>query len=403
MPYKIIERKELIEKLDILSNLKINMYQKDFLLTWEKSYDEIIATFTVAEILRSLRYGSFGTRLWDSGLAVSIFKDNSTRTRFSFASACDLLGLYVQDLDEGKSQIAHGETVRETAVMVSFLSEVIGIRHDIFIGEGDSYMREFGFALDDAYKNNVIPERPTIVNLQSDIDHPTQSMADFLHLINYYGGIENLKGKKVAMSWAYSPSYGKPLSVPQGIVGLFTRFGMNVTLAYPEGYDLLPSTYEIAENNARESKGSFKVTKSMEEAFIDADIVYPKSWAPFDVMEKRVELLKNNDLNGLKELEKQCLENNKKFINWECNEKMMKLTKNGSALYMHCLPADISDVSCKNGEVSKDVFEKYRKDTYDEASYKPYIIAAMILLAKRKDPVGTLKKLYEMGQKRILA
>lgn len=403
MPYKLIEKKELTEKLDILSNLKIDMYQKDFLLTWEKTYDEILATFLVAEILRSLRYSSSGTRLWDSGLAVSIFKDNSTRTRFSFASACDMLGLYVQDLDEGKSQIAHGETVRETAVMVSFLSEVIGIRHDMFIGEGDSYMREFGEALDDAFKKQVIPDRPTIVNLQSDIDHPTQSMADFLHLINYFNGIENLKGKKVAMSWAYSPSYGKPLSVPQGIIGLFTRFGMDVVLAYPEGYDLLPQTYEIAKNNANQSGGSFKVVSSIQEAFKDADIVYPKSWAPFSVMEKRVELLKANDQSGLKELEKQCLENNKKFMDWECNEKMMNLTKNGNALYMHCLPADITDISCKAGEVSKVVFDKYRKDTYDEASYKPYIIAAMILLAKRKDSAGTLKKLYEMGQKRILA
>lgn len=403
MPYKTIEKKELIEKLEYLSSLKIDMYQKDFLLTWEKSYDEIIATFLVADILRSLRSGAFGTRLWDSGLAVSIFKDNSTRTRFSFSSACDMLGLYVQDLDEGKSQIAHGETVRETAVMVSFLSEVIGIRHDMYIGEGDSYMREIGNALTDAYNQQVIPDRPTIVNLQSDIDHPTQSMADFLHLINYFGGIENIKGKKVAMSWAYSPSYGKPLSVPQGVIGLFSRFGVELVCAYPEGYDLLPDTYNIAEKQSKESGGSFKVVSSMEEAFKDADIVYPKSWAPFNVMEKRVELLKANDQAGLKDLEKQCLENNKKFINWECNEKMMDLTRNKNALYMHCLPADISDVSCKSGEVAKSVFEKYRNDTYNEASYKPYIIAAMILLAKRKDPAGTLKKLYEMGQKRILA
>ncbi len=403
MPYKTIERKELIEKLDFLSSLKINMYQKDFLLTWEKSIDEIMATFIVADILRTFRNSSFGTRLWDSGIAVSIFKDNSTRTRFSFSSACDMLGLYVQDLDEGKSQIAHGETVRETAVMVSFLSEVIGIRHDMFIGEGDIYMREFGLALDDAFKEEVIPQRPTIVNLQSDIDHPTQSMADFLHLIDHYGGIENIKGKKIAMSWAYSPSYGKPLSVPQGVIGLFSRFGVDLVLAYPKGYELLPEIYNIAEKQSKESGGSFKVTNSMEEAFENADIVYPKSWAPFSVMEKRVELLKSNDIQGLKELEKLGLENNKKFIDWECNERLMKLTKNENALYMHCLPADISDVSCKNGEVSKNVFEKYRKDTYNEASYKPYIIAAMILLSKRKDPVGTLKKLYEMGQKRVLA
>ncbi|HQJ40870.1 MAG TPA: knotted carbamoyltransferase YgeW, partial [Exilispira sp.] len=174
MGFEMIEKKELYERLDRLSERKIEMYQKDFLQTWEKSIDEIIATFEVANILRSYRFSNISSKIYDSGIAVSVFKDNSTRTRFSFSSACDLLGLYVQDLDEGKSQIAHGETVRETAVMISFLAEVIGIRHDMFIGEGDSYMREFGNALTEAYKDNILPDRPMIVNLQSDIDHPTQ-------------------------------------------------------------------------------------------------------------------------------------------------------------------------------------------------------------------------------------
>jgi len=403
MGFEMIEKKELYERLDRLSERKIEMYQKDFLQTWEKSIDEIIATFEVANILRSYRFSNISSKIYDSGIAVSVFKDNSTRTRFSFSSACDLLGLYVQDLDEGKSQIAHGETVRETAVMISFLAEVIGIRHDMFIGEGDSYMREFGNALTEAYKDNILPDRPMIVNLQSDIDHPTQSMADFLHLTKHFGSLENLKGKKLAMSWAYSPSYGKPLSVPQGIIGLATRFGMDVVLAHPEGYDLLPDTIDLAKRQSAESSGSFKITNSMDEAFENADIVYPKSWAPYYIMKKRVELLKNNDTKGLSELEKECLTSNARYIDWECNESKMNLTKNRNALYMHCLPADISDVSCKNGEVSKAVFEKYRNFTYDEAGYKPYIIASMILLAKKKDPVQTLKKLFEMSQKRIIA
>ena len=106
-------------------------------------------------------------------------------------------------------------------------------------------------------------------------------MADMLHIINTFGGVENLKGKKVAMTWAYSPSYGKPLSVPQGVVGLMTRFGMDVVLAHPEGYDIMPEVEEVAKKNAAENGGSFTKTNSMAEAFKDADIVYPKSWAPF--------------------------------------------------------------------------------------------------------------------------
>jgi len=233
------------------------------------------------------------------------------------------------------------------------------------------------------------------VNVNGDIDHPTQSMADLSHLINYYGGVENLKGKKIAMTWAYSPSYGKPLSVPQGIIGLMTRFGMDVVLAHPEGYDLIPDTLEVAKKNAKKSGGSFKHVKNMQEAFDGADIVYPKSWAPFEVMKKRTALLTKKDVEGLKTLEKECLSNNAKFKNWECNKAMMKNTKGGKALYMHCLPADISGVSCKEGEVAADVFEKYRIETYKEAGYKPFVIAAMVFLAKFKDPARLLASLQK--------
>jgi len=393
---------EIAKLIDGLKAKKINMYRKDFLLTWEKSRDEIEATFIVADILRAMREANISPRLWDSGIAVSNFRDNSTRTRFSFASACDLLGLYVQDLDEGKSQIAHGETVRETANMISFLTEAIGIRDDMYLGEGDKYQREVGKALDEGVAAGVLPSRPAIVNLQSDIDHPTQAMADFLHLAHHFGGLDKLKGKKIAMSWAYSPSYGKPLSVPQGIIGLASRLGMDIVLAHPSGYDLIPEVVELTRRQAKESGGSFTHLYSMDEAFKNADIVYPKSWAPYDVMQKRVPLLHAGDQAGLKELEKSCLANNAKFKDWECTEEKMQLTKGGRALYMHCLPADITDVSCDAGEVAASVFDRYRDDTYREASYKPYIIAAMILLGKQKDPAATLAKLLERGTPRAV-
>ena len=389
---------EIKALIDQLSKKKIDMYHKDFFLTWEKSRDEIDATFLVADVLRSMREANISPKVWDTGIAVSNFRDNSTRTRFSFASAADLLGLYVQDLDEGKSQIAHGETVRETANMISFLSEAIGIRDDMYLGEGDKYQREVAKSLDDGVAAGVLPDRPTVVNLQSDIDHPTQSMADFLHLAHYFGGVDKLKGKKIAMTWAYSPSYGKPLSVPQGIIGLASRFGMEISLAHPEGYDLIPEVVELSKKQAAASGGSFKHTNSMDEAFKDADIVYPKSWAPYDVMLQRVPLLHAGNQGGLKKLEKSCLANNARFKDWECTEEKMKLTKGGKALYMHCLPADITDVSCAAGEVAATVFDRYRDDTYREASYKPYIIAAMILLGKRKDPAATLKALLERKQ-----
>ena len=344
---------------DQLDSLKIgDMFQNDFLLTWKKTGDEIQAVFTVADALRHLRENNISSQIFNSGLAISLFRDNSTRTRFSFASAANLLGLTVQDLDEGKSQIAHGETVRETANMVSFMADVIGIRDDMYIGKGNTYMREVAMAVEQGYRAGVLEQRPTLVNLQCDIDHPTQAMADMLHIIHSFGGASNLKGKKIAMSWAYSPSYGKPLSVPQGVIGLMTRFGMEVCLAHPEGYEVMSDVEKVALDNAAASGGKFTKTNNMKEAFADADIVYPKSWAPYAAMEKRTALYGDGDDAGIKALEKELLAQNASFKDWTCTEDMMKLTKGGNALYLHCLPADISSVSCKEGEVDASVFDR---------------------------------------------
>ena len=392
---KTIELAKHLEKLHIN-----NMYKSDFYWTWDKTDEELEAIFTVADALRDLRERNKSTRIFDSGLGISIFRDNSTRTRFSFASACNLLGLTVQDLDEKKSQIAHGETVRETANMVSFMADVIGIRDDMFIGEGHKYQKTFMDAVKEGYRDGILEQQPTLVNLQCDVDHPTQCMADMLHIIHEFGGVENLKGKKIAMTWAYSPSYGKPLSVPQGVIGLMTRFGMDVVLAHPEGYEVMPEVEEVARQNARRSGGTFTKTNSMAEAFAGADIVYPKSWAPFAAMEKRTELYAVGDSAGIQALEKELLEQNARHKDWCCTEELMKTTREGRALYLHCLPSDINGVSCVDGEVEAGVFDRYRTLLYREASFKPYIIAAMIFLAKVRDPQATLKALEDRGTAR---
>ncbi|MFQ5490793.1 MAG: knotted carbamoyltransferase YgeW [Phycisphaerae bacterium] len=392
-----------------LEGLDLGLYNGDFLLTWDKSPDELKAVLAVAQALEELYKTGISTRVFDTGLAVSIFRDQSTRTRFSYASAASLLGLSLQELDEKKSQIAHGETVRETANMISFVTEAIGIRDDIFLGQGHKYMAEVAAAVDEGHREGVLAQRPAVVNLQCDLDHPTQSLSDLLHLTETFGSLEALQGKKIAMSWAYSPSYGKPLSVPQGIITLMTRFGMNVVLAHPKGYDLVPETLETAGRFAAESGGSFTQTDDMADAFAGADVVYPKSWAPLSVMQQRTAILQAGDNAKLEALEKECLSQNAEHTDWECTQKMMSLTKldreslpkldresllgphgDGHALYMHCLPADITGVSCQAGEVSAEVFERYRLATYHEASHKPFVIAAMILLARFEDPAAVL-------------
>ena len=385
--------KTVNELIKDINKLNSHLSEKDFLLTWEQSPDELKQVLDVAAALKTLRAENIATKVFNSGLGISVFRDNSTRTRFSYASALNLLGLAQQDLDEGKSQIAHGETVRETANMISFCADAIGIRDDMFLGAGNAYMREVGEALDDGHKQGVLPQRPALINLQCDIDHPTQSMADLAWLREHFGSLENLKGKKIAMTWAYSPSYGKPLSVPQGIIGLMTRFGMDVVLAHPEGYDVMPEVEEIAKKNAAATGGSYKKVATMEEAFDGADIVYPKSWAPFAAMEQRTKLYAAGDQAGIDALEQKLLAQNAQFKNWTCSEEMMKRTKDGKALYLHCLPADITGVSCKEGEVDASVFDRYLVPLYKEASFKPYIIAAMILMSQVKDPVFCLRAL----------
>ena len=383
--------------LDQLDATESGLHGGDFLLTWRQGDPAIRSVLLAAEALGELFRAGISTRLFDTGLGLSIFRDQSTRTRYSFRAACNLLGLMTEELNEATSQIAHGETVRETATMISFATEVIGIRDDMFLGEGHRYMREVSESVQESFDEGILAGRPAVVNLQCDLDHPTQSLADLRHLITRCGGVEGLRGKKLAMSWAYSPSYGKPLSVPQGVVALMTRFGMEVVLAHPEGYELVDEPLDAAKRFAVESGGSFEVVHSMEEAFAGADVVYPKSWAPRSVMERRTELLRGNRADELAELEREALAQNALHREWTCTAERMKATRDGDALYLHCLPADVSGVSCAEGEVDGEVFERFRLDTYREASHKPFVIAAMILLTRIAEPADVLRRCLDKG------
>jgi ornithine carbamoyltransferase len=159
---------------------------------------------------------------------------------------------------------------------------------------------------------------------------------------------------------------------------------------------------EVARKNAARHGGSFTVSNRMDEGFRGADIVYPKSWAPFAAMERRTKLYGEGDGAGIKALEKELLAQNADHRDWECTEKLMQTTRGGKALYMHCLPADITGISCRQGEVASSVFDRYRAPLYKEASYKPYVIAAMIFLSKVKDPAEKMRELLERAQRRVL-
>ena len=156
----------------------------------------------------------------------------------------------------------------------------------------------------------------------------------------------------------------------------------------------------IARKNAQATGGSYKKVSTMEEAFDGADIVYPKSWAPFAAMEERTKLYQAGDQAGIDQLEKKLLAQNAQHKNWSCTEEMMKRTRDGKALYLHCLPADITGLSCPEGEVDNSVFDRYLVPLYKEASYKPYVIAAMIMMSKVKDPAAALMAMDASGKRK---
>lgn len=351
----------------ILDSL-VSLRGRSMLLTSEWSRDELATVCDLAQLFESLDRRGGGTHLLPNELHYGLFFDNSTRTKSSWAGAAARLGAHPMVVDGSSTQVAHGETAEETGAMLGMNAHALGIRHDLIIGQGNKFMRGVKKGIDDYLRLNGEERTVPVINLQCDVDHPTQTLADLTFLRERFP--DGLKGKTIAVSWAYSPSYAKPLSVPQGLIMLLTRFGMNVRLAHPAGYELMPEATELATRYAAESGGTFTVTNSMDEAFRHADVVYPKSWGPYDLMLERV----GANAEEMKQIERRALERNREHVDWICDEMRMSLTH--KALYMHCLPADIG------AEVSLSVLERFRYSLAREANKKVYVIMALLALAK---------------------
>ena len=359
------------------------LHGRTLLTTHDWSVEELESLLALAARFAELDRSGIRTGLLPDELAYALFFDNSTRTKSAWAGAAARLGMQPVIVDGSSTQVAHGETAEETGAMLGMNAHALGIRHDLILGEGNAFMRdvqrgieEYLAATDDS---RVVP----IVNLQCDVDHPTQALADLLWLREHFGG--DVAGKRITMSWAYSPSYAKPLSVPQGVVSLLTRFGAHVTLAHPEGYDLLPDPLQWATEGAAASGGSFTVTTDMDEAFRGADAVYPKSWGPLSLMTERVEANRAADKAALQDIEHRALARNADHRDWICDERRMALTHD--ALYLHCLPADIG------AEVTPGVMDRFRVEVAREANKKVYVIMAMLAAAKVPDLSARLAQL----------
>jgi len=362
------------------------LFGRSLMVTRDWSAAEIDALLAVASRFESADRAGRSTALLPDELAYALFFDNSTRTKSAWAGAASRLGMRPVIVDGSSTQVEHGETAEETGAMLGMNAHALGVRHDLILGEGNRFMRAVSQGIGDYLAATRDARKVPVVNLQCDIDHPTQVLADLMWLREYFPG--GLRKKKIAMTWAYSPSYAKPLSVPQGVAMLMTREGADVVLAHPPGYQLMPDTLETAKKHAAESGGTFTMTESMDDAFRDADAVYPKSWGPYDLMLERVDANARRDKDRMKEIERRALERNASHKDWICDERRMALTKGGDALYLHCLPADIGD------EVTPGVMAKHKVNVAREANKKLYVIMALLAVAKVP---GLARRLEGMG------
>lgn len=324
---------------------------RDYITTQEWTNDEIETLLDVSTDLKC----KFKTRIPHRYLADQtiflMFFDKSTRTRNSFEAGMTQLGGHAHFLTADAMQVSHGESPKDTGIILSGYGHGIAIRHDLIPGEGNAYMREVAKWAD-------VP----VINMQCDVDHPCQTLADLMTIREKLG--EDLRGLKLAVSWASAPSYAKPLSVPQGLIMLMTRFGMDVTLAHPPEYMLMPETMQAARENADRAGVKFDVVDDMEEAFRDADVVIPKSWGCLDTMGSRPE---------------ESLRIAKQYRHWICDSKKMKLART-NALYMHPLPAD------RGNEVTDEVIDGPQSVVYDEANNRLHTAKAIMALTMGDSP-----------------
>jgi knotted carbamoyltransferase YgeW len=356
-----------------------DLFGRSMLTTNEWPTRRLDAVRAVARAFADLDRRGVRTPLCPHELAWALFFDQSTRTKSAWAGAAARLGMHPVIVDGSSTQVSHGESAQETGAMLGMNAHAMGIRHDLVLGEGNRFMRAVADGIADHLAatgdRRVVPT----VNLQCDVDHPTQSLADLLWLEDNLGDVA---GRRITISWAYSPSYAKPLSVPQGLITLLTRYGADVTLAHPPGFELLDEPMQQAAANAAADGGSFRVVDDMDAAFAGAEVVYPKSWGPRALMLERAHA--RDDTATMAAIETRALARNAAHRDWICDERRMATTAGGDALYLHCLPADIG------AEVSAGVMARHRVDVAREANWKVYVVMALLAAAKVTDLAATL-------------
>ena len=289
-------------------------------------------------------------RLLPDQTVFMIFFEQSTRTRNSIEAGITQLGGHAHDLTADKMQLSHGESAKDTAMVLSRMGHAIACRN-CFYGIGNNYLSELATW-------SSVP----VLSLQDDIYHPMQGIADLMTIQEHFG--ENLKGLKVTISWAYATSHAKPLSVPQSQILLFTRYGMDVTVAMPEEFPLMEKIVDRAKHHSEFNGGNLTITDDMDTAFKGAQIVIPKNWGGFAYFDNFIDD---------EEHRYQMKANLKKHKDWICDARRLKLASN-EVKFMHALPAD------RGNEVTDEVIDGQASIIYDEAENRLHTAKAIMTL-----------------------
>lgn len=316
---------------------------RDLISDLDFSKEEVETLLDVAwDLKRKRAIGEPHPYLRDRTLGM-LFFFSSTRTRCSFESGMAQLGGHAAFIESRTTQISHGDTAREIGEILGRYFDGIAIRHcDWKIG--NDYINAVAKA-----------SRTPVLNMQCDIYHPFQCLADLMTIQEKKG--RDLRRRKIVVSWAYASSYLKPISVPQSLILQMPRFGMDVTLSYPKEFMLMPEIEEEAKAQARKYGTGFEVVHDMEEGFKDADVVYAKSWGP---------LLTTDDPVAGKKLQD-------KYQDWITDAAKMKLADPG-AIYMHPLPAD------RDIEVTSEVMDGPQSVVFDQAENRLHVQKAAMAL-----------------------
>jgi N-acetylornithine carbamoyltransferase len=322
--------------------MQTNLRGRDLISLQEWTREEIDTVLQVAlQLKRERALGIAHPLLRDKVLAM-LFFFASTRTRASFEAGMAQLGGHAQFIESRTTQIAHGDTAKEIGEILGRYNDGIAIRN-VDWGVGNRYLREVAAA-----------SRVPVLNMQCDLFHPHQSLADLLTIIEKKGEPGRLT---IDISWAYAASYQKPISVPIDLSLLTTRYGMHVRLVHPPEYRLPQEYLDQAAENARRSGGVFEVMDDFDAGMTGADVVYAKSWGAL--------LTATTEDEGAKI--------GRRYTDWITDARRIGLAAE-DAIYMHPLPAD------RNVEVTDEVIDGPHSVVYDEAENRLHVQKAVMAL-----------------------